>query len=59
MTLFDIIAPLDPFTHHRTYSAAVNAIHRVLTTEGPHAAEQKTAELAELYEDLYLDTAVG
>ena len=58
MSLFDIIAPLDRFTDHRTYSAAVNAIDRVLRTEGRQAAERKTTELVELYEDVYLFTTV-
>lgn len=58
MTLFDIIAPLDRFIDHRTYPAAVNAIQRVLTTEGPRAAVRKTRELKETYEDLYLSSMV-
>ena len=56
--LFQLVAPLDRFSDHRTYSAAVNAIHRVLRTEGRQAAERKSAEITELYEELYLTEAV-
>lgn len=56
---FQFIAPLDRFSDHRTYSAAVNAVHRVLRTEGRQAAERKSAEIAEMYEELYLAESAG
>ena len=54
-----VVGPLDRFNTHRTYSGAVNAVHRVFAGEGAEAAKAKVADLVELYEDLYLADAVA
>jgi hypothetical protein len=57
--LFRLVEPLTRFDDHRTYPSAINAVHRVLSTEGTEAARQKVSELVELYEDVYLIEKVG
>ncbi|MEV6638442.1 hypothetical protein AB0M54_47805 [Actinoplanes sp. NPDC051470] len=57
--LLTVVEPLNRFSEHAAWPAAVRKVHATYLADGPQVAEQKAAELVELFEDVFLTDAVS